>query len=260
MSTTKPFRRTCRQFVDGHYTNDGHWRYLIHPRFALEPRHYVRAFLSIQSDLLNLFDFIEPADENVNTYSHKTQQLLFRACIEVEANLTAILKENGYVGSSGNMTMKHYSLVNHSHRLSPYRVRIPGWRGLRNIRQPFAAWGSGAPLPWYQAYNKTKHDRHENFHLATFDALIDAVCGLAVVLSAQFCTEDYSPNPKSLGISNDYSYDANDAMDTAIGDFFRVAFPTDWPETERYDFKWQELENLPDPFAKYDYSQYTLDT
>jgi hypothetical protein len=259
MSISKPFRRTCRQFADGEYSEGGRWRYLIHPRFAEEPRHYVRAFLSIQSDLLTLFDFVEPADANLGTYSQKIQQLLLRTCVEVEANLTAILKENGYQAPSGNLTMRHYRLVNYSHRLSSFRIRIPAWRGACNVRQPFKAWASPSdPLQWYQEYNKAKHDRHEFFHRATFGALIDAVCGLAVILSGQFLTEDYSPNAKSLGISGDYSYDSHDDMETAIGDFFRVAMPTDWPEEDRYEFVWPQLEHLEDPFATYDFSQHPL--
>ena len=158
MGISQPFRRTCRQFVDGSYSEGGHWLYLLHPRFAQEPRHFVRAFLSLQADMLTLMDFVEPADANLATYSHKIQQLLVRTCIEVEANLTAILRENGY--PDRKLTMTDYRLVNESHRLSSYEVRIPAWRGSASVRRPFEAWLTGKePLPWYRAYNKSKHDR-----------------------------------------------------------------------------------------------------
>ena len=119
-----------------------------------------------------------------------------RACVEEEANFTAILIENGYKKSGGNLTMQDYKLVNHSHRLSAYETRIPGWHGAKGVRRPYTGWENNGPLPWYQAYNKSKHNRHESFPLATFDALIDAMCGLAVLLSAQFHDEDYSPIEK----------------------------------------------------------------
>jgi hypothetical protein len=82
----------------------------------------------------------------------------------------------------------------------------------------------------------------------------DAICGLVVVLSAQFHDEDYSPVEKSLSIGAGYSYDTNDGMESAIGNFFRVKFPLDWPEEERYDFNWEELEKMENPFAQFDYS------
>ena len=229
--------------------------YLLHPKFAKDPRHYVRAFLLLQGDLQDLFAFVEPADENLRTYSHRIQQLLMRACIEVEANLTAILVENRYQKASGNLTMTDYRLVNASHRLSAYEVRIPEWKGSLGSRRPFASWEQGdSSLSWYKAYNKSKHDRHESFRLATFNSLIDAMCGLVVVLSSQFFDEDYSSVAKSLNISSDYSYGTDDGMNSAIGGYFRVAFPSDWPEDDCYDFDWGALKGLDDPFDEFDHA------
>ena len=91
MAAMKPLRRTCRPLDGSRYPD---WLYALHPRFARDPQHYVGAFLLLQRDLLSLFDYIEPADANLGTYSHRIQQLLMRACVEVEANLTAVLVEN----------------------------------------------------------------------------------------------------------------------------------------------------------------------
>jgi hypothetical protein len=114
------------------------------------------------------------------------------------------------------------------------------------------------PLKWYQAYNKSKHNRHENFHLATFDALIDAFCGLNVVLSAQFLDEEYAPGIKSLSVSGaDYTYEGGDGMEPSIGDMLRIKFPTDWPTPERYEFSWPNIAMLDDPFENFDYSAHT---
>lgn len=258
MAIAKPFHRTCRQFADGSYSEGGRWRYLLHKKFADDPQHYVRAFLLLQQDLQELFAYVEPADVNLRSYSHRIQQLLMRTCVEIEANLTAILTENGYVSTGGNLSMADYRLVNHSHRLSSYEVRIPGWQGGQSIRQPFAMWDETiVSLPWYRAYNKSKHNRHEFFPSAAFEALTDAICGLVVVLSAQFHKEDYSPSAKSLSIGEGYSYDTDDGMESAIGGFFRVKFPRNWPEGERYDFRWDDLENLENPFDQFDYSIYS---
>lgn len=254
MAAIKPFRRTCRQFVDGSYGLNGDWLYLLHPSFARDPQHYVRAFMLLQRDLLDLFDYIEPADSNLGTYSHRVHQLLMRACVEVEANLTAILVENHYKKKSGDLLMRDYKLVDATHHLSSYEIRFPGWRGAAGLRKPFIGWKNvSSTLTWYQAYNKSKHDRHGCFHLATFEALIDAVAGLATLMSAQFHREDYSSTDKSLSIGSSYSYDTNDGMESAIGGHFRVRFPTDWQESEKYDFKWEALGKQADPFAEHVY-------
>jgi len=257
MSISKPFRRTCRQFSDGTYSEGGRWLYLLQRKFAKDPHHYVRAFLLLQEDLLELFSYIEPAESNLQTYSHRVQQLLMRTCVEIEANLTAILAENGYTKAKGDLTMHDYRLVNHSHRLSDYEIRIPGWQGFGSIRSPFSDWKfKDKALPWYRAYNRSKHNRHESFHLATFEALIDAMSGLVVILSAQFYGEDYSPVGKSISIGSAYSYDTDDEMESAIGDFFIFIFPMDWLLEERYAFNWDDLKDLDDPFDNFDYSAY----
>ena len=104
MPVTCPYRRTCRQFVDGSYSEGGRWQYMLHPKFAQAPEHYVRAFLLLLKDLQELFDYIEPADKNLHCYSYRIHALLLRACVEVEANCKAILKENGY-SKSDNWNM-----------------------------------------------------------------------------------------------------------------------------------------------------------
>src|SRR5688500_2528487 len=66
MGITRPYRRTCRQFVDGRYMEGGRWQYMVHPKFAQSPEHYVRAFLIILKDLQELFDYVEPSDKNLS--------------------------------------------------------------------------------------------------------------------------------------------------------------------------------------------------
>jgi hypothetical protein len=252
MTIKKPYKRTCRQLLDGTYSNSGNWKYLIHEEFVQDPQHYIRAFLLIQKDLINLFDYIEPRDENLGTISFRIHELLIRTCIEIEANFTAILRENIY-SKKDNLNMSDYKLINKSHRLSSYNVALPVWDGISKIRNPFQNWDEDKPLVWYQAYNKSKHDRHKNFNLATFDNLINAVSGLSVVLSAQFHVEDYSPNEKGRSIGPGYSYRGNDGFETGIGEYFRLLFPNDWKIDERYDFQWSELEKMDSPFDRFNY-------
>lgn len=253
MPVSKPCFRTCRQFNDNTYTGSGRAQYLVDPRFAKDPAHYIQAFLLIRQDLLELFTYVEPADENLRTYSHRIHQLLTRTCIEVEANLTAILIENGYQQNSRNLNMNDYRKVNLSHHLSDYQARVPIWRHSRHIVSPFVAWNDPrSALPWYQSYNKAKHDRHRAFQIATFDCLIAAFCGLFVLLSSQFLRDFYTPHGNIGTWEGIYRYDKNDDMESGIGNFLRIKFP-DWSPNEQYDIDWPTLERSSEPFDSFPY-------
>ncbi|WP_333980408.1 hypothetical protein [Burkholderia orbicola] len=251
MTINIPYRRTCRQLADGSYANNGNGRYVVHPMFATKPEAYIRAFLLLQKDLRELFDYVEPADQNCPSFSFRIHELLLRACIEVEANCKAILADNGYrPNGERDLNMRDYRKVEESHRLSGYKVRVPGWHGDRGVRCPFEVWGNRGerlPLPWYQIYNETKHNRATTFHQATFDHLVDAVCGVVVLLSAQFVQEDFESEDYLVAVGRN-----RDGMDAAIGGFFRVSF-ADWPEEQRYEFDWQNMQEGADPFAVYPY-------
>jgi hypothetical protein len=60
MPITKPFSRTYRPFLEGHRA-EHQTDYIKDDRFAEEPRHYIQAFTIIEKDMLELFDYVEPA-------------------------------------------------------------------------------------------------------------------------------------------------------------------------------------------------------
>ncbi|MDH6168131.1 hypothetical protein M2282_003282 [Variovorax boronicumulans] len=247
MPLDRPFRLVSRQLIDGSYANNGNGRYVSHAAYAKQPAHYVRAFLLLQDDLKRLFEFVEPADQNLNCYSFRIHELLMRACIEVEANCKAILQANGYA-DDGFPTMYDYIKINASHRLSSYEVRVPTWDGAMRVRKPFAKWHDGVSLPWYKAYNESKHDRHANFKRATFEHALDAIGGCAIILAAQFRGEDFNSLTSYRTLEG-----GRDGWVDAIGRFFQIKYADDWPVAERYEFKWSDLEGEADPFVNFPY-------
>lgn len=249
MGVNRPYRRTCRQFVDGSYFS-GDVEYVLHPKYAESPKHYIRAFFLLQKDLLEIFDYIEPAYSNRKCYSFRILELLIRACVEVEANFKAILKENGYIKANDNYwNMNDYKKIEQSHCLSSYRVKLPVWDGKKNVRKPFANWSREGSLPWYSAYNGVKHDRHATFKKANFENMIEAVSGLLVLLSSQFLYYEYTRDDFSVPVSSGLS----DGMEPAIGKYFEIKYPNKWPKKDRYDFDWQQLEGEDDPFQQFPY-------
>ncbi|WP_298884729.1 hypothetical protein [uncultured Polaribacter sp.] len=248
MSINKPFKRTVRQFTEKAKKQGGLWYYIMHKDFANLPEHYIRAYLIIQKDFLSLLDYIEPADKNLGTYSFRIHELLLRICIEIEANCVAILSENGYT-KKGNWNMSDYKKINESHKLSFYQIKLPVWKGEENLRQPFKNWEFGKSLEWWEAYNKSKHDRHNEFDKATFENLTNAICALIAILSSQFQNNEFSSVDKGLSIG----VGPNDGMESTIGGYFRVKYPNNWSESEKYGFTYSDIEKGENPIGKYEY-------
>lgn len=238
----KPYKRTSRPMENGDY---GGGDYQRHPEFANSARQFIRAFEIIQKDLMEVFDYVEPSELNKPCYSYRIHELHTRACIEVEANCTAILSENGYA-KAGNWNMEDYKKLEVTHHLSSYEVRLPIWHGAGQIRTPFGPWKNATPLPWYQAYNQTKHSRHANFHLSNFNVLVDSVCGLVAMLASQFHLDDFGQNFI-------YAGGPGDGFQYAIGGYFLIRFPNDWSAEQRYSFNWQQLRNDPSPIQTLQY-------
>ena len=244
MAVNLPFFRCVRPGVDGDYSEGGRWMYVTHPKYAPDATHYLRAFSILQGDLLKLFESIEPADANEGAYSYRCMELLVRSCGEIEAHCRAILGANGYA-ASGRLTMNDYRKLNSTHRLSSYRIRLPVWTGANAVRNPFAAWDDAMKNPaWFEAHHGLKHNRYSEFPGANLGHVVDAVAGVVALLAAQFITHDFGP--MSLGLSIEGSDDYEDA----IGGYFRVRFPTDWPEDQRYAFDWSILKTNANPFGQ----------
>ncbi len=249
MSIAKPFHRMVRGHKQSANSGYSSWAYIRDKHYAKAASHYVRAFSIIQSDLQKLFEYIEPDDDSLGTYSYRVHELLMRTCIEIEANFKAILNENHCSVAPHKQNMSIYEKVNTTHHLSSYEVILPIWNGSPRIWKPYESWTAGKPLPWYQAYNASKHDRQEEFKQANFHALMLSVSGLLVLLSSQFRTEDFSAGGDALGLAGDEYHE----MEPAIGSLFRIKFPEDWAEEDLYDFDWSVLKLSTDRFAKFDY-------
>jgi hypothetical protein len=145
--------------------------------------------------------------------------------------------------------MADYRKLNRSHRLSGYKARLPLWGGSQAVREPFDGWTKEDKLPWYQAYNRTKHNRHKHFEDANFGALTDAMCALVILHAAQFMQEDFGRHDyltESAGRNADNFHEA-------AGGYFLVEHASNWPLPERYDIEWASLDGQADPFQNFDF-------
>jgi len=180
-----------------------------------------------------------------------------RTCIEIEANFKAILKENIYNPTDRNenpipekkWNIHNYLITNKTHHLSAYRVHFPIWDGTQSVFEPFKKWSNKTDLFWYQAYNKSKHDRMIEFKNANFRNLLNSIAGLLVLLSSQFETQNFEPGNTLLSVNTDSYYSTK----SALGNFLHIEFPNDWSEEEKYDFDWSKLKKKSERFQKINY-------
>jgi hypothetical protein len=156
---------------------------------------YVGATVAVSSifeAVEGLFLFVEPAKENLSTFSHKIREALILACTEVESAWRSVLEANCATTKPSYSTTDYIRLVEPL-RLKEWAVTLNAYPDLGSF-SPFASWDETAPtksLSWYQAYNAVKHHREEKFQLATFGSLISATAALHIMQVAQFGPEIY---------------------------------------------------------------------
>ena len=132
--------------------------------------------------------YIEPDSACLSVYGHKIRELLILACTECESlwinyirlagNTNPRLTTNDYVKLKDKLFLSEYNVIFTSHPI-------------KHSFQPFKEWDSHDPtqsLPWYDGYNKTKHNIAEHFSKASLENCINAIAANIIM----FCVR-YSP-------------------------------------------------------------------
>ena len=137
MAVSNPFHRLWRPVKGYKWTNTMFYKggnppsigYLYDDRFANQSERGTLVLTAnlIIRDLYEIFNYIEPIDANVSTYSHRIYELFLRAATEFESNCKGILRENGYAKSEKAMSNCDYFKIAKVARLSEYRVSFVRW-------------------------------------------------------------------------------------------------------------------------------------
>jgi len=139
--------------------------------------------------LSNFSEILETVDlnnENLSAYGHKIRNLLLLSCMEVESIFSAMLRENSYPDRRWN-TNDYVKLLDPLY-LNKYKVHFKLYPDFEGVA-PFEGWDEERPtqsLPWYDAYNSTKHDREVNLDKATLEHAVSSVSAVIALLYAQF--------------------------------------------------------------------------
>ncbi len=149
--------------------------------------------------------FIEPSEDGLKAYSHKIRELLFLACSDLESTL----KKYKF---GKNERMSDYIEILKFVDLTKYKISLVGYAKPYKC-SPFENWGknkASQSLPWYEAYNKIKHNREENFHFATLENCINAIAANLIMFAVRF-------SPTTLYRENDVCSNlARSALDYKI--------------------------------------------
>lgn len=150
-----------------------------------ERRMAEQALRILVTSLDDILLYIEPDARGLKAFSHKTRDLLILSCTEVENFWRSYTKLAGfrnprqttttYVRLCDVLFLKDFELIFKPHNQLSIR--------------PFKTWDLAAPtqsIAWYDACNKTKHDRSGYFSEASLLNCIYSVAANLVLFSVRF--------------------------------------------------------------------------
>lgn len=126
--------------------------------------------------------YIEPTQVGLQTYGHKCRELLILACTEVENLWAQYMRLANTTPTGRTFTTNDYVKLLTPLHLEEYLISCKLLGNSYPIK-PFSQWNASNPtqsLQWYNAYNKTKHDRERHFSEATLENCIHAIAAVIV--------------------------------------------------------------------------------
>ena len=148
-----------------------------------------QALLLLIQRLDELLLYVEPTAQSLTAHSHKARELLILACTEVEAQWKHHVQRGGLTAQQYGFTTNDYVKLLTPLHLAEYEITLPRYKEIPPTR-PFLGWstvpGPTQTLPWYDAYNKTKHDARAQFSAASVFSCIQAIAANIVMFSVRF--------------------------------------------------------------------------
>lgn len=143
----------------------------------------------LMEKLDEVFLYIEPSTEGLESYSHKIRELLLLACTEMESYFIHYLDNVAPTKplKGKYFTTNDYIKLKDKLNLDSFNIAIKNTPSINF--NPFMNWDISKPtetLNCYSAYNKTKHNFDKHFDKATLKVAIEAVCGCLILYSVRF--------------------------------------------------------------------------
>jgi len=187
-TNSEPMQNAPGEVISGVWRPGLYWKDEIHQALSINDYAQRSAEQSLRILIEKLDEvllYIEPTQAVLRTYGHKCRELLILACTEVENFWAQYMRLSNATPSGRSFTTNDYVKLISPLHLREYSISCK-LLGNSYFVKPFSGWSSNNPtqsLPWYNAYNKTKHDRETHFSEATLENCIHAIA--AVI--AMFC-------------------------------------------------------------------------
>ena len=140
----------------------------------------VAGFENLEQQLAECMDFLPFIEENKKAISPKFVPIIMDACSLIESILHEITSSN----YKEHFNFKKYCSLHESslqlEENASLFLTLPV-----QILQPYKSWSKKSPV-WWNAYNKLKHDRLNNYHFATYMNAVNALAGLHQLMSKQY--------------------------------------------------------------------------
>lgn len=141
-------------------------------------KHY-NYFLALESDVNEVFRFIEPDSENFDTYSIQLAHLLLSISSEIDVVLKLLCKEIDRDSGAENIH-EYRKIITRKYDGISYEIVYLYRFDLAFT--PWQDWASNKIPAWWTSYNKVKHHRDTHFKDANLKNVLNAICGLYTAL------------------------------------------------------------------------------
>jgi len=137
-----------------------HWKYI----------------LALDEDFGRLSRFIEPCQENFNSYSLEIARILMAATQECDVILKELCSISGHSECKNEQNYRE-CLNNLYPSIAGIKISCPRFQ-LEFV--PFSNWASDLTPAWWSANNKVKHHRNQHYAQACLRNVMESISGLLV--------------------------------------------------------------------------------
>lgn len=143
---------------------DPHWNYL----------------LAIERDVERLSRYVEFDSRNFECFSIEIARVLLAAAAEVDVVCKQLCQKLNPKSKAEKINQYRDEIIAALPALPQFEVSLARF-GM--TLHPWDEWNNPTGVPfWWTAYNKTKHQRHAEYHRANLKNALNAVAGLFVVI------------------------------------------------------------------------------
>ena len=141
------------------------------------------AFRLLVRDYELLLDYVEPDPANSLVFSHRTYELLLRACTEFEALAKGAAIDHRLISEKSKSNIPSLSALLKILNLDSVEVLFLRWTPKPLSCAPLLGWGNTPhALNWYRAYNDVKHNRSGRFSEASLKNVTEALAACFALL------------------------------------------------------------------------------